>query len=288
MVDFIFVVDSPYLWHKQNIVMNRHHYSGLATLGPTAIVTVAERVGVGVYFNTLVDIGGRTVKYGTVGLDAVRQDLLEWTHLYVAGRLQKPVLHLCTDAGVMEGIGRNLHHAVAAALLLLPREFDAAALYRTITALSYMGDVRMGLAEDGKKVDRIVSGSFQRFSELYREVWGHGKGVVRSRHAGSGMYVQDLSSSARLGLLSQLPASLLRHMAHRGQVPGGEAMDPRANAVLLERLHATGQTVPLLRATLASIVGRSSRRQAIAGLLSAGVAKSAQYVFNKVGKLLRS
>lgn len=30
-----------------------------------------------------------------------------------------------------------------------------------------MGDVRMGLAEDSKKVERIVSGSYSGFQQLY-------------------------------------------------------------------------------------------------------------------------
>lgn len=40
-------------------------------------------------------------------------------------------------------------------------------LFKRITSLSYQGDVRMGLAEDSKKVERIVAGSYGRFQDLY-------------------------------------------------------------------------------------------------------------------------
>jgi len=40
-------------------------------------------------------------------------------------------------------------------------------LFKRITSLSYLGDVRMGLAEDSKKVERIVAGSYSHFKSLY-------------------------------------------------------------------------------------------------------------------------
>lgn len=62
--------------------------------------------------------------------------------------------------------------ACAALLLLLCCWCPAAAvpcqaLFKVITSLSYLGDVRMGLAEDSKKVERIVAGSYSHFRSLY-------------------------------------------------------------------------------------------------------------------------
>lgn len=54
MVDYILAVQSPPDWHAANIQQNRHHYSALSYLGPQAVDWVAERIGVGVHFNTLV------------------------------------------------------------------------------------------------------------------------------------------------------------------------------------------------------------------------------------------
>lgn len=36
-----------------------------------------------------------------------------------------------------------------------------------MTGLSYQGDVRMGLAEDSRKVERIVAGSYYAFADTY-------------------------------------------------------------------------------------------------------------------------
>lgn len=54
MIDYILAVQNPPEWHAANIEQNRHHYSSLAYLGPQAVDWVAERIGVGVHFNTLV------------------------------------------------------------------------------------------------------------------------------------------------------------------------------------------------------------------------------------------
>jgi hypothetical protein len=40
-------------------------------------------------------------------------------------------------------------------------------LFKRITSLSYLGDVRMGLAEDSRKVERIVAGSYSHFKDTY-------------------------------------------------------------------------------------------------------------------------
>ena len=44
-------------------------------------------------------------------------------------------------------------------------------LYRTIVGLSYLGDIRMGLAEDSKKVERIAAGSSEGLNQIYRPLF---------------------------------------------------------------------------------------------------------------------
>lgn len=34
----------------------------------------------------------RVIKYGVISMDQLKRDLREWDSLYVAGRLQKPVI----------------------------------------------------------------------------------------------------------------------------------------------------------------------------------------------------
>ena len=40
-------------------------------------------------------------------------------------------------------------------------------LLQAVVGLSYTGDVRMGFAEDSRKVERIVSGSYPGLCNLY-------------------------------------------------------------------------------------------------------------------------
>jgi translocator assembly and maintenance protein 41 len=98
------------------------------------------------------------IKYGVVSRASLENDLRHWTSLYIAGRLHKPVATLASNPSVEAAQRINVASALRIALLLLPQRFTARDLYSTICTLSYAGDVRMGLAEDDKKVDRIVEG----------------------------------------------------------------------------------------------------------------------------------
>jgi uncharacterized membrane protein YgcG len=228
MVDFIFVVDDPEEWHARNLERNARHYSAVAWLGAGAVASAAESLGAGVWFNTLVPLGGRLVKYGVIGRRAFLEDLTAWRHLYVPGRLHKPVLPLValprvqraggaaaavSAAGSQQGaasssgasggsasggggsggggkplegcahrgaaseaepaadlsaaLEANLASALRTALLLSPGEVPLRDVVRRVAGLSYEGDVRMGLAEDSRKVERIVAGSFPGFCDLY-------------------------------------------------------------------------------------------------------------------------
>lgn len=76
----------------------------------------------------------QVVKYGVVSLAAFQQDLQHWSHLYVGGRLHKPVAAL-TQHGAAEAARRqNLRSALTASLLLLPQACSlevSAAVWRT-------------------------------------------------------------------------------------------------------------------------------------------------------------
>jgi hypothetical protein len=194
------------------------------------------------------DVCCQVIKYGVVSLAAFKQDLQHWSHLYVGGRLHKPVTALAQHAAAKAACRQNLQSALTASLLLLPSscslkvtapaverhrqchlsataihlyicdtqctaQYEASAcqpfphthalsprtcftclacccrllscrrvhcqdLFRRVASLSYMGDVRMGLAEDSRKVERIVAGSYDGFERLYLPLL-----QVRRQHA---------------------------------------------------------------------------------------------------------
>lgn len=209
-------------------------------------------------------------------------------------------------------------------------------LLHSICAISYSGDVRMGLAEDSKKVHRIVAGSEAGLRQLYaaplaaaQQRWGLLEPAAAS---GGDAWMADHSPAAAERLAAALPAHLLERLA----APLGVALPPPlppqqqqplaagvgqlgdAPAVLgapsTQEQQQQQQAVPaeqpplppgfqaigrvlamqapprrqrLLRHAIHAIVGASSKRQAVSGVLTAGLFKSVRYGWAKLQKARR-
>ena len=99
------------------------------------------------YYNTMVPIAGgphagRLMKYGVISVSDLIQDLQDWTWLYAAGRMHKPVRiiqHCKQHVPLYSATVANLDSALRASLLQLPESFSAEALYLKIAGLSYAG-----------------------------------------------------------------------------------------------------------------------------------------------------
>lgn len=89
-------------------------------------------------------------------------------------------------------------------------------LYRMICRISYMGDIRMGIAEDADKVDRIVAGSFSSFEALYgrRMIQGRVAESAQLARSYTGSWRQTPSRAAHLQMTSELPmvSAQARHL----------------------------------------------------------------------------
>ncbi|GFR42538.1 hypothetical protein Agub_g3444, partial [Astrephomene gubernaculifera] len=254
VLDFIFAVKDAHQWHEQNLKRNPEHYSWVGRLGPEVVCGISEAVGVGVHFNTLVQLDAQTtIKYGVIEADTLHQDLSYWTSMYIAGRLHKPVTPLTPPASSssaasssssssssptaasLEGAQLlNRHHALATALLLLPPTFTEEELLRTIVGLSYRGDVRLAVrAEDPAKVERITAGSWAGLRNMYLPLIGGEEssrysaiglqpaGEVAGSHSSSSsappglLWRQDKSPASQQAALQLLPPGLLLEMAGR-------------------------------------------------------------------------
>lgn len=302
MVDMIFAVDDCSSWHRENLHRNWSHYSFMRYLGPERMSRIADTLGVGVYFNTLVPIGTRVVKYGVIGRQNLMDDLQNWRHMYVAGRLHKPVSVLFGSADLRSAADQNLESAVATALLLSPRTWNLRDFLRRACSLSYLGDVRMGVAEDSRKVHRIVEGSYDALSKLYaphlQGPVAHAAGLLPC--AGGGVaavadinFRHDTGAGATARLIAMLPQALLLRVAALGGHPVAVAApgatltsDTRADvaAALAAR---RGGVRPLILSAVAATVRSSSLRQMLVGALSAGPSKSLAYVSRKLVKAWR-
>lgn len=89
------------------------------------------------------------------------KDLRDWKYFYLAGRLQKPVkwIKFPLDPQLVDSINENFLSAITASLLLLKdkERISLLDLYLKIISLSYVGDIRMKIAEDPQKFLKILT-----------------------------------------------------------------------------------------------------------------------------------
>ncbi|KAK4879312.1 hypothetical protein RN001_007458 [Aquatica leii] len=216
MIDLVFCVDNAYEWHRSNLEVNRSHYSGFRYLGHHTITNFQEHYGAKVYFNTLVPLDDIIYKYGVISTKDLITDLLEWSDLYLAGRLHKPVEIIIppTSSELQTALQLNLQSAVHAALLILPETFTEYQFYHTICNLSYAGDFRMFFGENKNKVDNIVKPQILQFRTLYKLFMKNLHDYVdfplptedaKTSDVKTVICSQDIRPLARLHHLNQLP-----------------------------------------------------------------------------------
>ncbi|KAI6244820.1 Phosphatidate cytidylyltransferase, mitochondrial [Erysiphe necator] len=316
MIDFIFGVSHTQHWHSLNLAQHRDHYSALGSLGSGAVSMVQEKLGAGVYFNPYVKVNGITIKYGVVNLDTLCTDLTNWTTLYLAGRLQKPVKILRDDPRVRSANQTNLISALRAALLLLPSEFTEYDLYTTISTISYIGDPRMNFpTENPRKVANIVGCNLPNFRKLYLPLIENLPNVCFKDFRNTGLdwisdphinlrLIQDMDPVKRGNIVRRLPEAFRKKLYFQCQskykIPqiefdtileasnvGDEMQIKRCEGGSFEQKIAS-EPPENLRNELKNAIRRTVRwpsiSQSFKGLLTAGVAKTWKYIGEKIRK----
>ncbi|TXT08947.1 hypothetical protein VHUM_02421 [Vanrija humicola] len=188
LTDFILSTPNAVDFHRANLAQHPSHYPLYArVLGPRFVGWLTESFGAGLWYVTMVKFGDLEVKYGVISTPTLTRDLENWTTLYVAGRLHKPVLTLALNPELRPALDVNTHSALALALIQLPpgKEFSELALWEQIAGISYSGDPRMSVpgAENPEKVKNIVRGEgvLDGFRALYGPHLATGVGL---RYAG--------------------------------------------------------------------------------------------------------
>ena len=204
-------------------------------------------------------------KLGIVSTSSLIDRLNDWdTSFYLPGRLQKPTIVIgasSNDILAEFSLARNcnLKAGLAAALLAMPPNpvdgsFMMDELWHSLVGLSYLGDIRVGLAENPMKIRNIVAGQSDYLLNLYRPFFAE-VGLVDNNI--KGRYVCNLS---RADLWESLPFNFRRRAV--------SLVDPRSSVL----------------ATLTNINRRESMGQAIAGVATSGPSVAARYLFRKVVK----
>lgn len=291
MLDLIFVVRNPNKWHAENLAKNPKHYAQpLRFLGHKVIANVQERSGANVYYNTLIRTSqDQLIKYGVVSEVSLTIDLLDWNHLYLAGRLHKPVQVLVEPdetSQLRTALVQNLHSAVHAALLLLPEHFTEIDIFKKITGLSYHGDFRMVFGENKEKISNIVLPQLRQFKQLYEPILRHFDNYVdipKSDHAAV-MCRQDVSPTTKIQHLNHLPRTPQVKLV-RAWSQGPRSKDTED---CLRAIAHDPECCDILEQCLKEIVWRSSVTQSLKGIATAGLVKSVKYSSGKIIKMMQS
>lgn len=289
-IDVVLVIDDKHLndWHAHNMTHNPQHYASYwrytarrsqsRVTQPSRAMQRVQAWGPGIWYHPYVTLSDApdTYKYGVVSTAALVDDLQQWSHVYLAGRLHKPVLTVHEPSGtVQHALAVNHRAAVAITALLLTAQslyqgphypaITCREFYAHLSGVSYRGDIRMGWAESPDKISRLV-GDGSAFDAIYRPIlqqWG----LLNS--ADEFVVPRDVTA-----LLEHVPHPL-RHAA-TASVPAHHTTTSPAPgpATLSTPLHDQ----------LSAIVARSSRIQTIKGLLTAGPARSIAYSMHKIRK----
>lgn len=294
MIDLIFCVNNPNAWHEANIKLNPSHYSGLRYFGHNFVTHYQKNFGAKVYYNTLVSMDELVLKYGVISTEDLITDLLEWSDLYLAGRLHKPVeiIKKPLSSELETALQLNLQSAVHAALLILPETFTEYDFYHAISNLSYTGDFRMTFGENKNKVQNIVKPQLLGFRNLYQPflitldqvdfpMWKEVP-ATEDQEKRTSYCSQDTSPLAKLHHLNQLPRwpqKALTRFWNRGNlrqdtedVLRAIAYDPDCNLIVQQ--------------CISDIVFNSSVSQSVKGILTAGIYKSLKYSSQKIRKMI--
>ena len=212
LIDIIIVVQNIQQFHQDNVRQNPTHYSRVMRLFGLNSICYMNKLGGNMYYNTDIVLNNSNihVKYGIIELNDLITDLTQYTSIYVAGRLHKPVriLHNNIDNQFHNALQQNLYSAVNIALLLMSTQrrhptalitgdatkmntvataklsgnkpvtnddmiiqFTLIELYCVISSISYQGDIRMNMrAENPNKVNNIVLNNTQHFHSLYEPI----------------------------------------------------------------------------------------------------------------------
>lgn len=242
MIDLIIVTKDLRQWHRANMAVNWKDYSFVARMFPSLVPYVNAIGTAKCYFNTNIWLQDRKIKYGVICEEDLKRDCEEWTAMYIAGRLHKPVLNVASGSiddfpeSLTTSVLINRKKALEASLHQLHAKhrsnsdaveksglmtFTMEQLLEAIVGLSYLGDIRcMVGAEDPRKVTKIVSNQCELLEAIYRPLLDQDKSIRRIVNGDEEYFLhsssQMVDESNKFGSVSSL--SLRQLWASVGEV----------------------------------------------------------------------
>lgn len=297
-IDLMIITDDTRKFQKLNFERHPSHYSSLKYFG-SDILQAIQNFGAGIYFNPFITMSSsdgskQNVKYGIVSTKRALEDLCEWSTMYVAGRLQKPVQHLKIDELLLKANQFNLSSAFNVGLLLMSSQKKTekvalSDLYRSIASISYMGDPRMIIGgENPNKVQNIVTRQQSKFRKLYNPFFQNNikRGIIDECNDQEVRI--RLDEAARSEMIYYLPKQFRQRLLNQYI---DKRFDSSSNHSLetdsiefqqsLETISRDENLEEALKMAIQATVAIPAFKQTMKGLLTAGLFKFARYAWEK-------
>jgi len=284
LVDYVFAVDDPLEWHRINFEQFQQHYSGLGKMSHSSKILSAIQEGYGakIYYNTFVEIENMKIKYGVISTQNLKNDLYNWETLYIAGRMQKPVLTLVENDEIEKAKQSNLKNALKMAILSLPyhqTEINEKDLFLIIAGFSYQGDFRMKFGENPNKVKNIVDKQIKEFHQLYTKIMLEDEDIK--------LVVQPINenkwkinSAERILLLKDLPSNLVTQLL----TTYSQQINPITD---INEISTQKDLADVINGCIGNIIKGPALSQSIKGIVTAGIFKSTIYSMEKIRKSIK-
>ena len=256
-IDLILVVDDLRKWHIENMKMNKKDYSfiGRNFFKHGNINKLKGKTGI-TYLSNIHE-NGKIFKYGTIELKDLEKNLATWKSFYLPGRFQKTICPIIENDELKQMIEKNRDQALLLSSFLQDsNEVTKKDLLVTLCGLSYLGDTRMKIAENPRKVLNIVEGSFDTFDRLYK----FDRTYLKPSDNKLVIDKEEVRDS-----LTNLPSELVEYIT-----PYLNEDDEVIKTKILEYF--------------ANINKTESSTQTIKGIYTNGVVRSVNYAAQKVGK----
>ncbi|KAK6459871.1 mitochondrial matrix Mmp37 [Scheffersomyces coipomensis] len=283
-IDFINIVQDNQQFHRQNLKQFRDHYS-FKNLSLIKLIQGKD----GIYFNPFIRLNHHLIKYGIISYRSSQLDLIEWSSLYFAGRLQKPINYIKFDKVDSESElmikflnQYNLKNAMTIGILLIQnQQFNEIELYEQITRISYLGDFRMYIGgENPNKVKNIVEKQLPYFKILYEPILQYfihkNYLIIIENDNHKRIFKKNLNINNKINLISTLPLNFRIKLYQMYQ-------DKSLREIVKDK-DLNQKIIKLIK----RVIQLSSIKQAIMGIFSAGIIKSIKYAFAKQVKFWRA
>ncbi len=256
-LDLIFVVKDLKKWHLENIKLNKKDYSIIGTnfFKNAKINKIKGCTGITYLSNIIED--NNVFKYGTIEENDLLRFLDSWESFYLPGRFQKTIYTIKDNKKICDAINNNRNKAIfLAAFLLNKKETTKKELFIKLCSLSYIGDTRMKFAENPKKVQNIVEGSYSELEKIYefdKKYFSIKKDIVNI----------DLEKIKKD--LNKLPSSLYNYI---------KEYENQDNEVIIEKIVEY----------FTNLNKYESTKQTLKGISTNGIIRSIKYASKKIGK----